>query len=444
MQALADVLLGMDHRVTGSDIADFPERGRLEAKGATVLIGAHKRENVPSDIDQLIYTSAIAQSYPHNDHPEVLRARELGVGAIKRSKFIGELMKDKVGITVSGAHGKTTTATLLMLMLQAGGLTPSALIGAEVKSLQGCGIVGGGQFMIVEACEYDRSFLDMKPKIAVLINVEADHLDYYEDIAEIKEAFGQFLELVPADGLVIAGGDDANIRDILPRAQSPVITFGFQSGNDLRATEVNYRNGKTYFQADGLKAQLNFPGKHLVLDALAAIAVARYLGVSDDNIKQALDKFEGAKRRFEVLGEINKVAFVDDYGHHPTEIKAMLSSTRDYFGQRKIRVVFQPHQFSRTRLLLSDFAQSFSEADEVLVAPILPVRDDAREKQLISSEKLVDAINRVRSNAKAMKDFEEITNYLKETLAPGDVVLSLGAGKNSEWIHSFVSSFRQS
>lgn len=444
MQALADVFLGMGYRVTGSDMADFSERSRLEAKGARIIIGEQKKDNVPADIDGLIYTSAIKRHYPQDDHPEVVRARELGIETDKRSVFIGKFMKDQIGIAVSGTHGKTTTTTLITLMLQEGGLDPTALIGAEVHSLRGCGIMGKSKYMVVEACEYDRSFLDMRPKIAVLTNIEEDHLDYYEDLAEIKEAFGRFLELVPKDGLIVAWGDDVNIREILSRTKSKVITFGFQSNNDLRATDVRYENSRMWFKADGFETYLNFPGRHLVLDALAAIAVAKYLGVDDTAIKRALEKFHGAKRRFEILETIAGITFIDDYGHHPTEVKAMLGSTRDYFGQRRIRVVFQPHQFSRTRLLLKGFANSFVEADEVLIAPILPVRDSEEDKKLISSEKLVEEINRVKDNARAMKDFDEITSYLNKTLNKDDVVLSLGAGKNSEWIHSFINDFKDS
>jgi len=442
MQALADVLLGMGHKITGSNLIDFPGRSRLEAKGIVVIIGQHKSENVPEDIDELIYTSAIKQYYPNDDHPEVVKARQLGAKIYKRSEFIGKLMQDKIGIAVSGTHGKTTTTTLITLMLRIGGLDPTALIGAEVKSLHGCGFLGKSQYMIVEACEYDRSFLDMRPKIAVLTNVEADHLDYYEDIQEIKEAFAQFLELVPVNGLIIANGDDKNVKDILPRAKAKVITFGFGSHNDVRAIELKISKQKMHFKVDNFKTYINFPGRHLVLDALSAIAVARHLQIKDEDIHRALIQFKGAKRRFEILGDYNGVTFVDDYAHHPTEIKAMLKSSRDYFGDRKIRVVFQPHQFSRTRFLLDGFTNSFKDADELLVAPILPIRDTPEEQKLINSQKLVDRINQISGNAKALPNFAAVTDYLNRVLKSGDVVLSLGAGRNSEWIHAFLDVFK--
>ena len=452
MQALADVLLNMGHKVTGSDINDFPEKDRLEKEGAKVIIGQQTANNVPDDIDELIYTSAINQHFPDNSHPEVVRAKELGAKISKRSESVGELMKNKIGIAVSGTHGKTTTTTLITLILQKADLQPTALIGAEVRSMRGCGLTGTGKYMVVEACEYDRSFLDMKPKIAVLTNIEEDHLDYYKDIEEIKDTFAQFLSLVPKDGLVVAWGDDDNIQKILSGVKSKIITFGFSSKNDLRAEDIEYKNRETHFklaannsifkEIDGLNLYMKLPGKHFILDALAAIAVARYLGVSGEIIKNVLKQFVGAKRRFEILGEVKEVTFVDDYAHHPTEIQAMLKSARDYFGKdKKIRVVFQPHQFSRTRLLLEGFSKSFIEADEILIAPILPVRDSEEDKRSISSEKLADAINQVKSNAQAM-DFDSITTYLNKTIKPKDVIISLGAGKNNEWINHFFKEFK--
>jgi len=441
MQALADVLLDMGHKIIGSDIQDFSGRDRLESKGAKVIIGEQMADNVPTDIDGLIYTSAAVR---HGEtHPEIEAAKSMDKPVWKRSEFIGTLMANKIGVAVSGTHGKTTTATLITLMLQEGGLDPTALIGAEVRSLSGCGILGHSDYMVVEACEYDRSFLDMQPKIAVLTNIDADHLDYYQDLAEIKEAFAEFLQLLPENGLAVVCGDDPNIADILPRAKTKVVKFGLGPGNDWMGKNVQYRQGKMEFEVDGIKTWLQFPGKHLVLDALAAVAVAKHLGVSNTAIKSVLEsKFQGASRRFEILAEVKGVIFVDDYGHHPTEIAVTLAAARDYFGARRIRVVFQAHQYSRTRLLLPDFAKSFHAADELLVAPILAVRDSAEDLKSISTEKLATAINQVSHNAKAYTDFGEISQYLVASLQPGDVVISLGAGKNSDWVREFIPAYQ--
>ena len=442
MQALADVLLGLGHKITGSDIQDFPERNRLERKGVKIIIGEQVPQNIPADIDGLIYTSAAIRH--QETHPEIEQAKTIDKPVWKRSEFIGTLMSNKTGIAVSGTHGKTTTSTLITLMLQEGGLDPTALIGAEVKSLRGCGILGHSDYMVVEACEYDRSFLDMQPKIAVITNIDADHLDYYQDINEIKSVFAKFLELLPADGLAVVCGDDRNILDILPQAKVKVIKFGFGPNNDWTAKNVVYRDGKMEFEVDGIKTFLNFPGKHLVLDALAAVIVAKHFGVSDTAIKTVLEsKFHGAARRFEVLGESKGVTFMDDYGHHPTEIAVTLAAARDYFGERRIRVVFQAHQYSRTRLLLADFAKSFGSADEVLVAPILAVRDSAEDLQSVNTEKLATAIADVSHNAIAYPDFDDISRYLRDNLQPGEVVISLGAGKNSEWVRKFIEEYQK-
>lgn len=443
MQAIADVLLDWGQRVTGSNDTDFEGRARIEAAGAQVLIGPHRAEQVPDDIDELIYTSAITRDgSPAEANPEVARAIAMKVPVAKRSVFVGSLMAGKIGITISGTHGKTTTATLITEILQAAGLNPTALIGAEVKVLRGCGITGTGPYLVVEACEYDRSFLDMLPKIAVLTNIDADHLDYYQDLAHLKEAFGQFIGLVPADGLVVACGDDQNLREILPLAKSQVVTYGFADTNDVVARDVQYSNAQLEFKVGERKFSLPIPGRHLILNALAALVVARHLGVSDEVIAKVLAEFRGATRRFEVLGTAAGVTFMDDYGHHPTEITVLLESARDYFSGRRIWVVFQPHQYSRTRLLLNDFADSLKSADEVIVAPIVAVGDSEAEKRLVNSDKLAEVINRMApGRAVALPDFTAISDYLKPKLKSGDVVISLGAGKNSEWVHQFKSEF---
>ena len=442
MQALADLLLGMGHQITGSNMDDFIERKRLEDKGIKVIIGKHKADNVPDNTDELIYTSAIKAYFsPVSTHPELMKAMELGAPVTQRSVFIGQLMANKVGIAVSGTHGKTTTSTLMTLILQQAGLEPSALIGAEVKTLSGAGIYGGGEQMVVEACEYDRSFLDMKPTIAVVTNIEADHLDYYKDLDEIKQAFREFISLVPQYGLVVACGDDENVKEILKDANAKVVTFGFDESNDMRAEITMTKDGKTQFKLLDQVFALRLPGKHLILDALAAIIVARHVGVKDEVIKTVLADFSGAQRRFEILGDARGVTFVDDYAHHPTEIQAVLSSASEFFSGRKIRVVFQAHQYSRTKLLINDFGKSFVDAGEVLVAPILPVRDSAEDLRSISTEDLVSKINLISHNAKLFDSFATISKYLKENLQDGDVVLSVGAGKNSDWINDFYHQY---
>lgn len=439
MQAIADVLLGMGHTVTGSNNIDFSGRNRLEGKGAKVFVGPHSADNLPGNINELIYTSAITRGgAPKIANPEVAKAIELGIPVTKRSVFVGKLMADKIGITVAGTHGKTTTTALLTAMLRAGQLNPSALIGAEVKSIGGCGVFGAGPYMIVEACEYDRSFLDMPPKIAIVTNIDSDHLDYYRDLSDLKQAFGQFIGLVPTDGLVVACGDDKNLKEILSLAKAKVVTYGFNDSNDLIATDVKVVDGRSEFKVDKQSFKLPLPGNHLVLNALAATAVARHLGVADQVIREVLADFNGAARRFEILGTIKGITLVDDYAHHPTEIRALLSAARSYFPERRLWVVFQPHQHSRTRLLFDDFVDSLKTADVVMLAPIYAVGDSDADKRAVSSEKLADAINTsIPNKAVVLPDFVAISTYIKDKLQSGDVVISLGAGKNSDWIHQF-------
>lgn len=442
MQALCDVLLAMGHQITGSDIAEFSGKERLIQKGAKIIIGPQVAENIPDNIDGLIYTSAIL--HHQGLHPEVEKARSLGVSVWKRSEFIGELMKTKYSIAVSGTHGKTTVSTLLTLMLQAGGLDPTALIGAEVKSLAGAGVSGKGEPMVVEASEYDSSFLDMNFKVAILTNIDDDHLDYFKDIEDIKQTFVKFLNKVPADGYAAVCGDDPHIQEILPKVNGQIMTFGFGKDNDLVAKNVFYQGTRMHFEVDGFKTFLNFPGKHLIIDALAAIVVARKLGVLDQTIKQVLENdFKGADRRFEILGTYKGITFVDDYGHHPTEIQMFLSAIKDFFSQRRLIVVFQAHQYSRTKLLLEGFAKSFSDVDQVLVAPIWAVRDSEEDKKSIDNFVLAEKINVCSHNAKAFSSFDEISEEVYKIIQPGDVLISLGAGKNSEWIKKFIHDYKE-
>ena len=272
--------------------------------------------------------------------------------------------------------------------------------------------------------------MDIRPKIAVVTNIEADHLDYYHDLEDIKNAFTDFLKLVPKGGVIIANGDDAVVREVVGRVDRKVIWAGLGEGNDVRATGLEFREGRLYFSVNGTRLHLQVPGRHNVSDAVLAWAAARAVGVDDATVKHVLqDDFQSIQRRFEILGTTHGVTFVDDYAHHPTEIVAMLEGAREYFGRRRLWVVFHPHQFSRTRLLLDDFAKSFSDADTVIVAPIYAVRDTEADKKSVNSEQLVVAINGQTNNAKYLGDFDAVENFLLGVLQPGDVLLTLGAGQ---------------
>lgn len=424
MQAVARLLKGLGHTVAGSDMNDFDARPDLEEASIVVFVG-HDTAHITKDIDEVIYSAAIPAT-----NLEIVQAKKLGIPVRRRLEVVGEVMKEKNGVAISGTHGKTTTTTMLTLILQAEGRNPTALIGAEVKNLKSNFVMGNGPTMIVEACEYDRSFMDLRPRIIALTNIEADHLDYYKDLEEIKSAFVDFVKLLPKDGVFIGNGDDANIREVVERAHPPkVVWAGLGENNNVRAKDLEFVEGRLYFSVNGLRLHLQVPGRHNVADAVMSWAIARELGVDDATVKHTLqDEFRGASRRFEIIGTTKGITFLDDYAHHPTEIYALLEGARQYFRGRRLVVVFHPHQHSRTRLLLDDFAKSFHDADLVVVAPIYAVRDSEEDKKAISSEQLVEAINEVSHNAKYAGDFLTIKEFMLGFVQPGDVVITLGAG----------------
>lgn len=437
MQGLAYLLKDQGAQVSGSDISDFGARKQLVASGIGVFIG-HNASHVTQDVDEVIRSVAVPDT-----NPEIVAAKHRNIPVRRRLELIGEIMQSKTGIAIAGTHGKTTTTKMITMIAQAAGRNPTALIGAEVKNLKANIVIGHGPIMIVEACEYGRSFLDTRPKVAVITNVEADHLDYYKDIEDIKRAFKDFAELVPKDGAIIANGDDENVHEVLQGIDRKIFWTGFNEGNDIRATDLDFREGRLYFSINGERLHLQVPGRHNVANAALAWGVARFLGIDDATVKHVLqDEFRGVERRFELLGTALGTTFMDDYAHHPTEIKATLEGAKEYFGGRRLLVVFHPHQFSRTRILLNDFAQSFGDADLVVVAPIYAVRDSEADKRSISTEDLVRAINEVSHNAKFVGDFDEIKKFVKSELKPGDVLITMGAGLANEFGRNLLDDLR--
>lgn len=423
MQGVARLLKSLGHEVAGSDMHDFPERRELAAAGITTYVG-HDAAHITSVIDEVVYSGAIPVT-----NPEMVAAQALGIPMRRRLEPVGEVMREKIGVAVSGTHGKTTTTTMITTILQASGRHPTALIGAEVKSLHGNVALGRGPVMVVEACEYQRAFLDLNPKMVVITNVEADHLDYFKDLEDIKTAFVDLINKLPEDGVVIANGDDEVVREVVGRTNHKVIWAGLEENNDVVARNLEFIEGRLYFTVNNERLHLQIPGRHIVADAVLAWAAAHALGVDDATIKHVLqDGFKNLARRFEFLGTSQGVTVVDDYGHHPTEIQATLEGARAYFRGRRLIVVFHPHQHSRTRILLHDFATSFSNADLVIIAPIYAVRDTAEDIASINSEKLVSEINLASGNAKFVGDFTAIEEYLAGSLMPGDVVMTMGAG----------------
>ncbi|HLC43521.1 MAG TPA: UDP-N-acetylmuramate--L-alanine ligase [Patescibacteria group bacterium] len=381
-----------------------------EVTGSDLKTGGHKAENITSDIDLVVRTSAVNPGSP--GWVEVEAAEKLGIKVTKRSKLIGELIRDKKLIAVSGMHGKTTTTAMTGLLLISAGLDPTVLVGEEVKDFDNDVIhIGQSDWFVLEACEYDRSFLDFYPQILILTNIEAEHLDTYPGgLPEIKEAFIKYINNVPDDGVIIACHDDINVLEILPKIQTKakIIYYGFTA--------------PTF---NSLDFELAIPGQHNILNALAIVALADNLHIKYEVVRSTLVGFLGAHRRFEVKGQYNGADLVDDYGHHPTEIKTTIAALTERYPDKKKIVVFWPHQYKRIKPLLAEFGNAFREANEVIIKPIyfVPGRD---EKLDISSEDLVTEINKKKNIAKFIATDEEIVSYLKKELNQTMVLLTIG------------------
>jgi len=427
MAGLAAVLLRSGARVSGTDSLESVALSRLADAGAQVTT-QQAADSAPPKTELLVASAAIP-----SQHPELLEARRRGIPVIKYAQLLGALMALRHGIAISGTHGKSTTTAWLAFTLRETGLDPSFVVGAEARQLGGGSGVGDGPHFVAEACEYDRSFLNLRPKAAAILNIEEDHLDCYENLAAILESFARFANLIPFGGLLVTNGKDANCRTIPTGLAARVETFGFDAEDTWQAADLKLRDGCYDFtllnrgQSLG-QVHLAMPGEHNVRNALAVAALACDVGVSRSAICDVLHEFRGVQRRLEVRGEINGVTVVDDYAHHPTEIRATLRAARQRFSPRRLWCVFQPHQHSRTRFLLADFARSFELADHTLVPRIYFVRDSERERQTIHATDLVEQMCAVGRQAIYIPDFEEIVATLVEGLQPGDLVITMGAG----------------
>ncbi|MFW6236173.1 MAG: UDP-N-acetylmuramate--L-alanine ligase, partial [Desulfovibrionales bacterium] len=345
MSGIAEVLLNLGYTVTGSDLAEGPVVNHLRSLGARIQVG-HQRENV--DSAQVVVKSTAINS----ENPEVLEARDQGIPIIPRAEMLAELMRLKTGIAVAGTHGKTTTTSFLATIFKEAGLDPTVIIGGRLNRYGSNALMGEGQFLIAEADESDGSFLCLFPIITLVTNVDADHLDYYKDLSAIKCAFTKFMNKIPFYGINVVCGDDPVIRELLPAVKRPVFTYGLGKDNDLQCEVGECRNGSHFtVLLRGEKwadVSLTQPGRHNILNALGAIGVALEAGVDKEAILQGLKFFGGVGRRFEIKGEQNGVLVVDDYGHHPTEIRATLETARECYPERRLVVLFQPHRFTRT------------------------------------------------------------------------------------------------
>jgi UDP-N-acetylmuramate--alanine ligase len=427
MRALARMLMDRGAKVSGSDRVSSGALERLETEGATVAIG-QKPENLPSPCDMVVFSAAI-----HEQNPELLAARQMGCEVLKYSQMLGRLMDAQVGIAVSGTHGKSTTTAMVSYVLREAGHDPSFIVGATAEQLGGPSGAGAGKHFVAEACEFDRSFLNLRPTYAAILNVEEDHLDCFQDLAAIIEAFRAFGAQVPANGVLVVNGEDRNVMAAARGAGCEVQSFGLADDCTWHGTHLVKQGGS--FELD---IQFNnkpfghlivpLPGLHNVYNSLAAVALLHHAGVSNEDILRILPLFGGTHRRMTLKAQLRGVTVVDDFAHHPTEVQATLRAIRDHYQPKRLACVFQPHQHSRTRFLLKDFARSFGSADEVIVPDIYFVRDSAMERDYISSEDLVAQIRLHGGAAVYQKTFEDIIWHLKGTLRDGDLVVTMGAG----------------
>jgi UDP-N-acetylmuramate--alanine ligase len=448
MAGLAKVLLRWEARVSGTDCRACPVLDELQRRGASVQ-AFQTAETLPANVQLVVASAAVP-----DDHPELVAARRRGLPILKYAQLLGLLMARRQGVAVSGTHGKSTTTACLAFTLRRAGFDPSFVIGAEVDQLEGSSGVGDGPHFVAEACEYDRSFLNLRPRFATILNVEADHLDCYPNLDAIRDAFTEFAYGIPPDGRIVINGDDRNCLKIAEHLTCPIETFGLGEANDWRGVDLVIDGGCHRFglvhcgRALG-EIRLRIPGRHNVSNALAVAALARCCGVDDRAICTGISEFSGARRRQEQIASITgadadapPVTVLDDYGHHPTEVRATLAAVRERYAPRRLWCVFQPHQHSRTRFLLEDFARSFTQADFVLVPHIYFVRDSERERQMVCASDLVERIQRDGSRAEFVPELPVLVDMLVENVQPGDLVITMGAGDIGTVAHALVQRLR--
>ena len=443
MSGIAEVLLNLGYAVQGSDLRHGEVTRRLESLGARVAIG-HVAANVEG-ADVVVVSSAI-----NAENPEVAHALERRIPVVKRAEMLGELMRFRYSIAVAGTHGKTTTTSLIASVLAEGGTDPTFVIGGRLKSAASNARLGAGEYLVAEADESDASFTHLQPMLAIVTNVDADHLGTHGgDFEKLKASFVEFLHNLPFYGLAVICNDDANARSLIPRISRPYLTYGLDDDADVRAVDVERLPGRSRFTvlrphgAPPLAITLNLPGRHNVLNALAAITIATELEVEDAAIQRALAGFQGIERRLQWLGDLEthagKLTLVDDYGHHPTEIAATVEAARQGWPGRRIVLVFQPHRYTRTRDLLDEFAQVLADADALVVAEVYP----AGEAPIPGADgKALCRAIRTRGKVEPvlLKSLEEMPDALAGIVRDGDVVLTMGAGQIGNASHDLPRS----
>jgi UDP-N-acetylmuramate--alanine ligase len=433
MSGIAEVLLNLGYKVSGSDLKNSPVTQRLASLGAQIFEG-HCAENI-TGAEVVVTSSAITA-----DNPEVAQARGLHIPVIPRAEMLAELMRLKYGIAIAGMHGKTTTTSMVAAILAGAGLDPTVVVGGRVDAMGSNARLGRSQYLVAEADESDRSFLKLSPILSVVTNIDREHMDCYRNMRDVKRAFLDFMDRVPFYGMVVVCNDDANLRRLLPHIRRRTVTYGTRRGSDfhiklresapisvenrpLSRFEISYRN-------QNLGAfSLHVPGAHNVLNATAAIAVGIGLDLQPDQIRTALENFRGVDRRFQLRGKVAGVSVIDDYGHHPTEIRATLAAARQC-GFRKIHVIFQPHRYTRTQDLMDEFATAFGDADTLVVLDIYAASEKPIEG--VTGEALARRIQQASHNARYVSSFGEAADAVVATAQEDDMILTLGAGSVSQ------------
>lgn len=427
LSAIAEILLSRGYRVSGSDMRESEITEKLIEDGARIFLG-HRARNV-EDTDLVIYSAAVG-----SDNPELARADELGIPAITRAQALGALMDEyESSIAISGTHGKTTTTSMVSLILKNAEKSPTILVGGNLSEINGNVYVGENRYFVTEACEYMDSFLSLKPKIEIILNIDSDHLDYFKDVEHIARSFDKFARLVPENGAVIAYDANPFVKRViedLPNA----ITFGLNESCDYYASDIDFDGeGMPSFKVNHggrqlCEIKLSVPGEHNILNALASFVCCHILDVDVDDIVKTLNAFKGTQRRFDILGKtLTGIKIIDDYAHHPTEIKATLSAVKN-MKHNNLWCLFQPHTYTRTMALMDDFATSFEVADKIVLAEIYA----AREKNIhrVSSKTMMNKIKEADPSKEVyfFRDFDEIANFVYNNAEEGDLVLTMGAG----------------
>lgn len=426
MSGLAQVLLDASFNVSGSDMKQSELTDELVSLGAKVYIG-QKEENVTEDVDLFVYTAAI-----HADHPEYTKAENLGISMLTRAELLGQIMKNyPMPIAVSGTHGKTTVTSMLSDILMADEADPTLSIGGILESIGGNFRIGHSDIFVTEACEYTNSFLSFYPKASLILNVEEDHLDFFKDIHDIRSSFNRFAKLNPSDGIVVVNGDMEGLDVVTKDVSAKIVTFGHDSNSLYYPSDIHTDSeGNSVFTLNSPshapeEFTLSVPGIHNIMNAVAAVAMTDYLNVDRAVAQKALRSFSGSKRRFEFKGNYNGFTIIDDYAHHPSEIRATLTAAKQK-PHSKLWVCFQPHTYTRTKAFLDEFADALSLADAVILADIYAARE--KDTLGISSDDIAKRIKAMNCECYYIPTFAEIKNFVKKNCAPGDMFITMGAG----------------